>query len=89
MVLPSSTPFPATNQNSSSGNWEASAPYPQDQRKDTVVIDYVSSEAHHIRLTILNNLYDYTTPFEENFDRTPQHWHWPTGRHDHGWRSTQ
>ncbi len=68
--------FPVPNQNSS-GNWEASAPYPQDQRKDTVVIDYVPAEAHHIRFTVLNNLYDYTTPFAGNFDRTPQHWHWP------------
>ncbi len=69
--------FPAPNQNSSSGNWEASAPYPQDQRKDTLVIDYVPAQAHHLRFSLLNNNYDYTTPFAGNFDRTPENWHWP------------
>lgn len=69
--------YPLPNSTNSSYNWQASAAYPQNQRKDTVVIDYVPAEAHHIRFSLLNNEYDYTTPFAGNFDRTPQQWHWP------------
>ncbi len=69
--------FPTPNANSSSYNWEDSAPYPEDQRKDTLVLDYVPSDAHHLRLTLLNYSYDYDTPFAGNFNRTPEHWHWP------------
>jgi hypothetical protein len=69
--------FPTPNANNSSYNWESTAPFPEDQRKDTLVMDYVPNEAQHLRLTILNYNYDYTTPFAGNFNRTPQHWHWP------------
>ena len=69
--------YPTPNATNSSYNWEESAPYPEDQRKDTLVLDYVPVDAHHLRLTILNYSYDYVTPFAGNFDRTPEHWHWP------------
>lgn len=69
--------YPIPNATSSSYNWEASAPYPEDQRKDSLVLDYAPAEAHHIRFTLLNYSYDYTTPFAGNFNRTPEHWHWP------------
>ncbi len=69
--------YPLPNSNNSNYNWLASAPYPQNQRKDTLVIDYVPNEANHIRFTLLNNEYDYTTPFAGNFNRTPENWHWP------------
>ena len=69
--------FPTPNATGSSYNWEGSAPYPENQRKDTLVIDYVPSDAHHLRFTLLNYSYDYDTPFAGNFNRTPEHWHWP------------
>lgn len=70
--------FPAANAaNSSSYNWVASSPYPEDQRKDTLVFDYVPASAHHLRFTLLNYNFDFTTPFAGNFDRTPEHWHQP------------
>ncbi|WP_263356515.1 TonB-dependent receptor [Acidicapsa ligni] len=69
--------YPAPNADSSSYNWQEQAPYPQDQRKDTLVLDYVPKDAHHIRFSLLNYNYDYVNPFAGNFDRTPQRWHWP------------
>ncbi len=70
--------FPTPNATgSSSYNWVASAPFPENQRKDTLVLDYVPAQAHHLRFTVLNYNYDYTTPFPGNFDRTPELWHWP------------
>ena len=70
--------FPAPNAaGSSSYNWVAAAPYPEDQRKDTLVLDYVPAQAHHLRFTLLNYNFDFTTPFPGNFNRTPQHWHQP------------
>jgi Carboxypeptidase regulatory-like domain/TonB-dependent Receptor Plug Domain len=69
--------YPAANANSSSFNWQTQAPYPQDQRKDTLVVDYVPADAHHLRFSLLNYNYDYVNPFAGNFNRTPQQWHWP------------
>lgn len=69
--------YPAPNANSSSFNWQDQAPYPQNQRKDTLVLDYLPSDAHHFRFSLLNYNYDYVNPFAGNFNRTPQKWHWP------------
>ena len=69
--------FPAPNANGSSYNWQASAPYPQNQRKDTLVIDYIPVEAHHLRFSVLQQHFDQVVPFSGNFDRTPQVWNWP------------
>ena len=69
--------YPVANANNSSYNWQSSAPYPQNQRKDTLVIDYVPADAHHIRFTVLSQHYDQLVPFAGNFDRTPQQWDWP------------
>jgi hypothetical protein len=69
--------YPAPNANNSGFNWQEQAPYPQDQRKDTLIIDYVPGDAHHIRFSLLNYNYDYVNPFAGNFNRTPQKWHWP------------
>ena len=57
-------------------NWEAALPNPQNQRKDTLVLDYVPAEAHRLRLSILSYHLDYVTP-SGNFNRTPEDWHWP------------
>jgi hypothetical protein len=69
--------FPAPNANNPGYNWQEARPYPQDQRKDTLVLDYIPAEAHHLRFTALSYHLDYTTPFAGNFDRTPEKWHWP------------
>ncbi len=70
--------FPAPNvSNNPSYNWQESLPNPQDQRKDTLVVDYVPAEAHRLRFSVLSYHLDYTTPFAGNFDRTPEKWHWP------------
>ncbi len=70
--------FPAPNVgNNSAYNWQEALPNPQDQRKDTLVVDYVPAEAHRLRFSVLSYHLDYITPFAGNFDRTPEKWHWP------------
>ena len=79
--------YPLPNANASSYNWQESLPHPEDQRKDTLVLDYVPAEAHHLRLSLLSYHLDYITPFAGNFDRTPEKWHWPnqTGALHYTW----
>ena len=50
-------------------NWEAALPNPENQRKDTLVLDYVPAEAHRLRLSILSYHLDYVTP-SGNFRRS-------------------
>lgn len=69
--------YPTPNANNSGFNWQDQAPYPQNQRKDTLVLDYIPKDAHHFRFSLLNYNYDYVNPFAGNFNRTPQKWHWP------------
>ncbi len=70
--------FPAPNVNNNPAyNWQEALPNPQDQRKDTLVLDYVPAEAHRLRFSVLSYHLDYITPFAGNFDRTPEKWHWP------------
>lgn len=69
--------FPASNQNQPSYNWEQSAPYPQNQRKDTVTIDYLPTQAQQLRFSFLHYTYFQDSPFAGNFNRTPQIWNWP------------
>lgn len=69
--------FPAANQNQPAYNWEESAPYPQNQRKDTVTVDYLPAPAHQLRFSFLHYTYFQDSPFAGNFNRTPQIWNWP------------
>src|SRR5580698_6665155 len=70
--------YPAANESGNAGyNWEASEPYPQNQRKDTLVLDYIPAEAHHIRFSVLNYNYNQVSPFSSNFTQLPQVWNWP------------
>lgn len=69
--------FPAPNQNQSAYNWEQSAPYPQNQRKDTVTVDYLPAQGHQLRFSFLHYTYFQDNPFAGNFNRTPQVWNWP------------
>jgi hypothetical protein len=70
--------YPAANESGNSAfNWEASEPYPQNQRKDTLVLDYIPAEAHHIRFSLLNYNYNQVSPFSSGFTQLPQVWNWP------------
>jgi hypothetical protein len=69
--------YPAQNENQAAYNWEESAPYPQNQRKDTVTVDYLPAQAHQLRFAFLHYTYFQDNPFAGNFNRTPQIWHWP------------
>lgn len=69
--------YPAQNENQPSYNWEESAPYPQNQRKDTVTVDYLPTQAQQLRFAFLHYSYFQDSPFAGNFNRTPQIWHWP------------
>jgi hypothetical protein len=69
--------FPAANQNQPAYNWEESAPYPQNQRKDTVTLDYLPTQQQQFRFSFLHYTYFQDNPFAGNFNRTPQIWNWP------------
>lgn len=69
--------YPTPNANGANYNWIASAPYPQNQRKDTVTIDFLPSAAHQIRFSFLHYTFNQESPFAGNFNRTPQVWNWP------------
>ena len=69
--------YPAPNQNQPSYNWEESAAYPQNQRKDSVTVDYLPAEKHQLRFAFLHYTYNQDNPFSGNFNRTPQIWNWP------------
>ena len=64
--------FPAPNAAGATYNWVDAATEMQTQRKDSIVIDFVPGEAHHLRFSLLNyNYYDYT-PHYGNFNRNPR-----------------
>lgn len=69
--------YPLPNETASSYNWESSAPYPQNQRKDSVVVDYNASPSQQIRFSFLHYTFFQENPFAGNFNLTPQIWHWP------------
>ncbi len=69
--------FPAPNAAATSYNWVNSAANIQDQRKDTLVADWVPSEAQRLRLTILNYSFHQTSPHNGNFNLLPQKWNRP------------
>lgn len=70
--------FPAPNvSGNSTYNWIDAAANTQDQRKDTIVVDYVPTPDHRIRLTILNYSFHQTSPHNGNFNLLPQKWNRP------------
>lgn len=69
--------FPAPNQTGESYNWEASAPYPQNQRKDTLTLDYLPAQSQQLRFSLLHYTFNQDNPFSGNFNRTPNIWNWP------------
>ncbi|MDR3409345.1 MAG: carboxypeptidase regulatory-like domain-containing protein [Formivibrio sp.] len=64
--------YPSPNATNSSYNWMEVAPHPENQRKDSVVIDYVPTDSQRLRFTLLSYAYNYVSPLAGNFDLTPQ-----------------
>jgi hypothetical protein len=69
--------FPAPNASGSNYNWLDASPDTQNQRKDTLVIDWVPSDKHRIRGTILNYAFNEVSPHNGNFNLLPQLWDRP------------
>jgi hypothetical protein len=69
--------YPTPNVTNPSYNWVDVALYPENQRKDSVVIDYVPTDNQRLRFTMLSYAYNSVSPHAGNFDRTPQQWDRP------------
>lgn len=69
--------FPLPNANAATYNWIDSAANINTQRKDSLVVDWVPSDAHRLRLTILNYAFHQTAPHNGNFNKLPQKWSRP------------
>jgi hypothetical protein len=70
--------FPQPNATGSTTyNWVNEAANIQTQRKDTLVIDYVPTEAQRLRFTLLNFAFKQTAPHNGNFNLLPQKWNRP------------
>ncbi len=69
--------YPLPNATNPTYNWIDAANYPENQRKDTLIVDYLPSDSHHLRFSLLNYNYDSVSPHYGNFNRTPQVWHRP------------
>jgi hypothetical protein len=69
--------YPAPNASNPTYNWVDAAIYPENQRKDTLILDYLPNDNHHLRFSLLNYNYDSVSPHYGNFNRTPQVWHRP------------
>ena len=65
--------YPAPNAvGAATYNWVDAATEMQTQRKDSIVVDFIPFDAHHIRFSLLNfNYHDYT-PHYGNFNRNPR-----------------
>jgi hypothetical protein len=65
--------YPAPNlANNPSSNWIDSALYTENQRKDSIVVDYVPNDAHHFRFSLLNYNYNDYEPHFGNFNTNPR-----------------
>ncbi|HEX3572708.1 MAG TPA: carboxypeptidase regulatory-like domain-containing protein [Acidobacteriaceae bacterium] len=69
--------YPVPNATNPTYNWIDAAIYPENQRKDTLIVDYLPADKHHLRFSLLNYNYDSVSPHYGNFNRTPQVWHRP------------
>ena len=64
--------FPEPNAAGANYNWVDAALFPETQRKDTLVIDYIPADAHRLRFTVLNYNYHDLEPHYGNFNRNPR-----------------
>lgn len=69
--------YPLPNQTGSNYNWETQAPYPQNQRKDTVTVDFLPTQGQQLRFSFLHYIYTQSSPFSDGFATLPQIWNWP------------
>ncbi|MDE3202519.1 MAG: carboxypeptidase regulatory-like domain-containing protein [Acidobacteriota bacterium] len=69
--------YPLPNATNPTYDWVDAAIYPEDQRKDTLIIDFAPKDTQHVRFSLLNYNYDSRSPHYGNFNRTPQVWHRP------------
>jgi len=69
--------YPTANASGSNYNWADAALFTERQRKDTIVLDFVPTDAHHIRFTLLNYNYDDLEPHYGNFNLNPRIFHRP------------
>lgn len=69
--------YPEANTSAPGYNWIDSALYTEKQRKDSIIVDFIPSEAHHLRFSMLNYNYNSYSPHYGNFNRTPQIWSRP------------
>jgi hypothetical protein len=85
--LLASFPDPTPGYQQGRNNWFAGRPQPQNQRKDTLSIDFVPSTNHTFRVRWANYEYDELQGFRGTFDRAVQDWSRPndTGSVNHIW----
>ena len=70
--------YPAPNlTGNASSNWTDTALYTERQRKDSVVVDFVPTDKHHFRFSLLNYNYDDYEPHFGNFNTNPRIFHRP------------
>lgn len=64
--------YPVANTAAPGYNWIDSALYTEAQRKDSIVVDYIPLEAHHLRFSLLNYNYNDFEPHYGNFNLNPR-----------------
>ena len=69
--------YPLPNTSAPGYNWTDSALYTERQRKDSVVVDFVPTDKHHFRFSLLNYNYDDYEPHFGNFNTNPRIFHRP------------
>ena len=69
--------YPKPNTTVGTNNWIDTALYTERQRKDSIVIDYVPADSHHLRFSLLNYNYDDYEPHFGNFNTNPRIFHRP------------
>jgi Carboxypeptidase regulatory-like domain/TonB-dependent Receptor Plug Domain len=70
--------YPAPNLSGNpTSNWIDTALYTEKQRKDSLVVDYIPGDAHHLRFSLLNYNYDDYEPHFGNFNTNPRIFHRP------------
>jgi hypothetical protein len=69
--------YPTPNTSAPGYNWIDSALFTEKQRKDSVVVDFVPTDKHHFRFSLLNYNYDDYEPHFGNFNTNPRIFHRP------------
>jgi hypothetical protein len=64
--------YPLPNRSNNPNNWVDSALYTEYQRKDSVVVDFVPTDKHHFRFSLLNYNYNDYEPHFGNFNTNPR-----------------